>query len=369
MVLRTQRLGILTGGGDCPGLNAVIRAVTKTALLQHQMQVVGFEDGFEGLVENRFQLLTYEAASGILATGGTLLGTSNTANPFTYRQRALDGSVSTTDRSQEALANFRAHNLDALVCVGGDGTLSIAEGLYQLGIPIVGVPKTIDNDIWGSEQTFGFDTAVGIITEALDRIHSTAMSHHRVMVVEVMGRNAGWLALYAGVAGGADIILLPEIPFSWEAICKKVEFRGQVGKRFTIVVVSEGAAPVGGTQVIDRLVAGSHEPTRLGGIGRLVSTTLEDRTGIESRVTVLGHLQRGGPPCATDRILCTELGRRAVEMVANQQFGQTLVVQGGRLTTQPLAAAAGRQRNVPADHPLIATARAVGTAFGDAGAL
>ncbi|MDX2064086.1 MAG: ATP-dependent 6-phosphofructokinase [Bacteroidia bacterium] len=363
--MHPRRIGLLTGGGDCPGLNAVIRAVTKTALLHHNLEVLGIEDGFEGLIENRTHPLTYEAASGILATGGTILGTSNTANPFSYPVRQPDGTLRATDVSAQALATFRANGLDALVCVGGDGTLSIAHGLHQLGLPVVGVPKTIDNDIWGSDQTFGFDTAVGIITDALDRIHSTAMSHHRVMVVEVMGRNAGWLALYAGVAGGADIILLPEIPFNWGAVCEKVTFRGSVGRRFTIVVVAEGAAPAGGSQVVDRVVAGSHEPTRLGGIGKLVSSTIEDRTGIESRVTVLGHLQRGGPPSAADRILCTELGRRAVELIVSGQVGQTLVVREGRITTKPLAAAAGKQRTVPLDHPLLASARAVGTSFGE----
>jgi phosphofructokinase-like protein len=359
-----KTLGILTGGGDCPGLNAVIRAVAKTALTQHGYRVIGFRDGFEGLIHDRTVELDYEAVSGILTAGGTILGTSNKANPYEYWRKDETGKGYKTDESETVISTYRRHNLDALVCIGGDGTLTIAHGLVQRGLNIVGVPKTIDNDIHGTDQTFGFDTAVNIIAEAVDRIQTTAIAHKRVMVVEVMGRNAGWLALYGGVAGGADIILIPEIPYDLDAIIERVKFRGGFESSFTVIVVAEGAKPKGGGQVVDRTVEGSHDPIRLGGIGKVLCGQIEDATGHESRVTVLGHIQRGGTTSPADRILCTQLGHKAMQLVAEGKFGLMACIQHGQLSSMSLDAPAGKQRTVPADHPLIAAARAVGTHFG-----
>ncbi len=361
----SKRIGVLTGGGDCPGLNAVIRAVVKTAIVKYSCEVIGFEDGFAGLVENRYVPLDYERASGILATGGTILGTSNKANPFQYWRKNAAGVLESRDESGAAAATYVSHRLDALICIGGDGTFTISEKLGHLGLNIIGVPKTIDNDIWGTDRTFGFDTAVATITDALDKIQTTAMSHKRVMVVEVMGRYAGWLALTAGVAGGGDIILLPEIPYNMDTVVRKVQFRAGIGKRFTIVVVAEGARPQGGSVVVDRQVPDSPDPVRLGGIGKVLATQVEDLTGQETRVTVLGHLQRGGTPTATDRVLCTLLGNRAVEMAMASEFGRFVAWRNGGLVTEALNVPAGRQRLVPLDHPLIAAARAVGTIFGN----
>ncbi|MBC8111927.1 MAG: 6-phosphofructokinase [Verrucomicrobia bacterium] len=357
-----KKIGVLTGGGDCPGLNAVIRAVTKTAILRYNYEVIGFEDGFLGLIENRTKKLNYEAASGILAAGGTILGTSNKANPFKFWQKNEKGEYFTTDESQTVLKNYREHNLDALVCIGGDGTFTIANGLQKLGMNVVGVPKTIDNDIYGTDQTFGFDTAVNTITEAIDKIQTTALAHHRAMVIEVMGRNAGWLALMSGVAGGADIILLPELEFEFEKVAKRVMERS---KYYTVIVVAEGAKEKEGEKIIDKVVKDSPDPIRLGGIGKVVANKIEDMTGIESRVTVLGHLQRGGSPSPYDRILCTMFGEKAVQMIEENDFGKWVCWRNGTTATENLTFAAGRQRLVPVDHPLIETARSVGVRFGN----
>lgn len=358
------RIGILTGGGDCPGLNAVIRAVTKTAIIEYGWEVIGFEDGFEGLINNQWQKLDYESVSGILALGGTILGTSNKANPFGYIMKDEAGNWIKKDLSEQCMTNYRNLGLSALVAVGGDGTLTMTNSFAERGLNMVGVPKTIDNDISGTDQTFGFETAVEIITDAVDKIHTTAMSHKRAMVIEVMGRNSGWLALYGGVAGGGDIILLPELPYSIDKVCEKVLDRSQRGKKFTIIVVAEGAKEIGGSQIVDRVVEDSPDPVRLGGIGRMVGKQIEERTGIETRVTVLGHLQRGGGPTAFDRILCTQMGKKAVDMIANQQFGQVVVLRNGKLETAPVGGSANKQRLVTSDHPVIAAARAVGTSFG-----
>lgn len=360
-----KKIGILTGGGDCPGLNAVIRAVVKTAILRYEYEVIGFEDGYLGLIENRWKPLDYEAASGILTLGGTILGTSNKANPFEYLQKTKDGEYFSTDESQNVLKIYQSHQLEALVCVGGDGTLTIADGLQKLGMNIVGIPKTIDNDIYGTDQTFGFDTAVNTITEAIDKIHTTAMAHKRAMVIEVMGRNAGWLALTAGVASGADIILLPELEYDLDLVCKRVLNRSQLGKKFTIIVVSEGAKPKAGEQIVDRIVQDSPDPIRLGGIGKVIANQIEEKTGIETRVTVLGHLQRGGTTSPFDRVLCTIFGEKAVQMVHQQDFGKWVCWRNGQAQTELLSFAAGRQRLVPLDHLLIEVARSVGMRFGN----
>ena len=362
--MKKKKIAILTGGGDCPGINAVIRAVAKKAMLEFGMDVIGIEDGYDGLIHDRHRKLGYNEVSGILTLGGTILGASKISNPYQYALQKGKAIVF-KDVSRKAIANFKKLGVDGLVCIGGDGTLGIACRLMKDGIPVIGVPKTIDNDLRGTEITFGFDSAVAFATEAVDRLHSTAQSHHRVMIVEVMGHRSGWIALYAGVAGGGDIILIPEIPYSLEAVLAKVRDRKKKGKRFSIVVVAEGAKPKGGDVVVKKIVERSSDPVRLGGIGFSLSDQIERATGTETRAVVLGHLQRGGSPTAHDRILATQLGAMAVELVVLGQFGRMVAVEQGLITSVPLETASGGPRTVPLDHPLIAAARALGTSFGD----
>jgi 6-phosphofructokinase 1 len=359
-----KRIGILTGGGDCPGINAVIRAVAKRAILEHGWEVIGLEDGYEGLIQNRYRPLSYDSVSGILTLGGTILGASKLANPYLYA-RAKGPEIVFENVSARAVANARALGLDALVIVGGDGTLAIAFRLLKEGLPIVGIPKTIDNDLAGTDLTFGFDTAVAIATEAIDRVHTTAQSHHRIMIVEVMGHKAGWIALYAGVAGGGDIILIPEIPYSVPAVLAKVRDREARGKRFSIVVVAEGARPRGGEAVVKKIVARASDPIRFGGVGFALGEELEKESGMEARAVVLGHLQRGGSPTAFDRILATRLGAEAVNLIATGAFGRMVAFRNNDVTSVPLETPGAGPRLVPLDHPLIAAARAIGTSFGD----
>src|SRR3989338_7662187 len=303
---RKKRIAILTGGGDCPGLNAVIRAVTKKAILEFGWDVIGIEDGYEGLVYNKHRRLTYNDVSGILTQGGTILGTSNRANPYKYPITEKKKTVF-KDMSKAAIRNIKKLRVDSLVAIGGDGTLTIAHRLVKDGVPIVGIPKTIDNDIRGTDITFGFDSAVRIATEGIDRLHTTAQSHHRVMIMEVMGRRAGWIALYSGVAGGGDIILIPEIPYDLNAVAGKVKARNKKGKRFSIVVIAEGAMPKGGSVTVKKIVKDPSDPVRLGGVSFMLGDSLERLTGIETRAVVIGHLQRGGSPTHFDRILGTQL--------------------------------------------------------------
>jgi len=359
-----RQIGILTGGGDCPGINAVIRAVTKKAILEYGMEVIGIEDGYEGLIHNRHRKLHFDDVSGILTLGGTILGTSKTANPYGYAHKKGD-KLEFEDCSNTAIANFKKLGIDCLVCIGGDGSLAIAHQLFQDGIPVIGVPKTIDNDLRGTDITFGFDSAVFIATEGIDRIHSTAQALHRAMIVEVMGHNAGWIALHAGVAGGGDIVLIPEIPYDIEIIAEKVKERGRRGRRFSIVVVSEGAKPKGGDIVIQRTVKESTDPIRLGGIGFVVGAQIEKATGIETRTVVMGHLQRGGTPTPFDRVLATRLGTRAVDMIVKEEFGYMVGVSGNSLIKVALEDVAKGPRTVPLDEPLIQAARSVDTCFGD----
>jgi len=359
-----ERVAILTGGGDCPGINAVIRAVVKKATRERSLEVIGIEDGYEGLIENRHRPLAYDDVAGILTLGGTILGTSNTANPYSYAVKE-NGELLFKDRSSAVLRNVEELNISCLVCIGGDGTLSIASSLFQQGVPVVGIPKTIDNDLRGTDITFGFNTAVEIATEGIDRIHTTAQSHHRVMIVEVMGRDAGWIALNAGIAGGGDIILIPEIPFRIDSIARKVQERSKKGRRSSIIVVAEGARPKGGGTVTRRLVPESTDPVRLGGVGFVLGQQIEEVAGIETRTVVMGHLQRGGVPTAFDRTLATRLGTKAVDLIGNHQFGTMVGVKGDTLVSVPLSIAAGGVRVVPLDHPLIQSARSVGTCFGD----
>ncbi len=361
---KIQRIGVLTAGGDCPGLNAVIRAVSKTALSRHHLEVMGIEDGFLGLIQNRMHPLGNESVSNILTLGGTILGTNNKIAPRKYPVK-VDGGFETRDVTDRCLEHIAQNQIDALVVIGGDGSMTITSDFVRMGINCVGVPKTIDNDLWGTDVTFGFATAASIATEALDRVHTTAASHHRVMVVEVMGRNAGWIALHAGIASGTDVILLPEIPYDIDCICEFVVNRSRHGKRFSIICVSEGAKPKDGKQIVNRIDPTSPDPIRLGGIGQKVAFAIESATGIETRTTTLGHVQRGGTPVAADRVLATEFGGTALELLMAGECGRLVVMQGSTVTHIPLEDAAGKQRLVPPDHPLIRHARNVGTCFGD----
>ncbi len=358
-----RRIGILTGGGDCPGLNAVIRGVTKTAITRYGMEVIGFYDGFQGLIENRFTMLNYETVSGILTQGGTILGTSNKANPFEHYVLENNKSV-VKDVSKDTMELYRDLELDALITVGGDGTMTISGMLGEIGANVVGVPKTIDKDLMETDTTFGFDTARNTATEAIDRLHTTAQSHHRVMVVEVMGRNAGWLALESGIAGGGDIILIPEIPYDIKEIIQVVRQRSRFGKRFSIVVVSEGARPEGGEQVVNKVIQDSPDKIRLGGIGHLIAAQIEESSEIECRVTTLGHLQRGGTPSPLDRILATRFAVKAMDLVIKNQFNQMVAVKGNVITAVPLEKVMGKQKLVPVDSDLIQAGLSVGTNFG-----
>ncbi|HXW05211.1 MAG TPA: ATP-dependent 6-phosphofructokinase [Vicinamibacterales bacterium] len=356
-----RRIGILTGGGDAPGLNAVIRAVVKAAA-QAGCETVGLEDSFDGLIEpDRWRRLTPRDVTGILRIGGTILGTTNRGNPFAY---PVDTTGGKRDYSARCVEMFHHLELDALVVIGGDGTLSIAHQFHRQGIPLVGVPKTIDNDIVETTNTFGFDSAVAFATEAIDRLHTTAEAHHRVMVVEVMGRYAGWIALYAGVAGGADVILIPEIPFDLQMVARRIQERESYGARFSIVVVAEGAKPVGGkVSILKEGTAAVAE--RLGGLGATVGAGLEALTGKETRTVVLGHLQRGGAPTSFDRVLATRFGARAVELVLAGQFGNMVAFHPPDIVAVPLEKIVGRTRNVPLDFDVVRTARAMRISFGD----
>jgi 6-phosphofructokinase 1 len=359
-----KRVGILTGGGDCPGINAVIRAVAKKAIDDKGMRVIGIEDGYHGLVNRRYRRIEYDDVSGILTLGGTILGTSKTANPYRYAVKKGD-RFQFKDVSKAVMRNIENLDLTCLVCIGGDGTLGIAYRLYKDGVPIVGVPKTIDNDLRGTDITFGFDSAVWIATEGIDRIHTTAESHHRVMIIEVMGHQAGWIALHSGVAGGGDIILVPEIPYDIQIVAEKVMERNKKGKRFSIVVVSEGAKPKGGDVVIQRMVKESSDPIRLGGIGFVLGQQIEKLTGLETRTVVMGHLLRGGSPTPFDRVLATQLGTEAVKMIEDKEFGYMVGVKRSGLVAVPLREVARGPKTIPLNHPLIKSARSVGTCFGD----
>jgi len=363
MTRAIKRIGVLTGGGDCPGLNAVLRAIVKTADNDYNLEVIGFLDGYEGLIENRYRELNTKDVSGILAQGGTILGTSNRANPSHYPVLEGDDYVY-LDRSSQGLRNFESLGLDALIAIGGDGTMAASAGMIDKGLPVVGIPKTIDNDLVGTDVTFGFDSALATATEAVDKIHTTAQSHHRVMIIEVMGRYAGWLALLSGLAGGGDIILIPEFPYDIDAVCDAVKTRNALGKNFSIVVVGEGAKPIGGKQVVSRTVKGSPDPVRLGGISHQIASQVEDLTNIECRVTILGHLLRGGSPTAFDRILATRLGAEAVHMVAREEHGQMVAMKGNEIRSTPIKEVAGKQRLVTPDHPLVKTAQSLGICLG-----
>ena len=360
-----MRIGILTGGGDCPGLNAVVRGITKSALKQG-WDVIGFKEGFRGFTEGSYMQLGDHDVSGIIIRGGTILGTSNIANPFSYTLPPYGTPEHPADLTDHIKDVFKQLKMDALVAIGGDGTLSMAKKIHDLGLPVVGVPKTIDNDLSATDVTFGFDSALTIATEAVDRVHSTAESHNRVMIVETMGRYAGWIALRSGIAGGGDIILLPEIPYREAEIAEAVLKRKQRGKRFSIVVVAEGAKPENGEMTSAKIVKGSPDPLRLGGVSYKIADML-DRSGLgmETRVVVLGHVQRGGEPTPFDRWLATGFGVCAAELIKEKKFGYMASFRNFGFTAVKLEDAVGQLHLVSPDSQEVRAAAAVGTCFGN----
>jgi ATP-dependent phosphofructokinase / diphosphate-dependent phosphofructokinase len=351
-----RQIGVLTGGGDAPGLNAVIRAVVRTAIGEFGMKCIGIEDSFEGILgEPKITKLTTKAVSGILPRGGTILGTRNRGSFV----KMVDGKAVFPEMPiEEALENLAKLEIEALIVIGGEGTLAIAEQFNKRGFPVIGVPKTIDNDLSATELTFGFMTAIDIATEALDRLHTTAASHDRVMILEVMGRNTGWIALHSGLAGSADVILIPEIPFSFDSMLDKIRQREKGGSRFTNIVVAEGAAEVG-----EQPVYMDKEALRLGGAGSHLRRRIEAATGKESRCVVLGHLQRGGSPNAFDRMLGTNFGACAVRALANGQTGKMVALKAGEVITVPLKDAVANIKTVQVDGQLVRTARDIGISF------
>jgi 6-phosphofructokinase 1 len=361
--MKLNRIGILTGGGDCPGLNAVIRSIAKPAMAHFHSTVIGIQDGYEGMVEGRHRELTPLDVTGIINVGGTILGTSNKGDPFHYPM-GNQPNVRIIDASQQVVEHYRNMRLDVLVTIGGDGTQIIADKLAGMGLNIIGIPKTIDNDLEATDITFGHDSARAVATEAIDRLQTTASAHHRVMVVETMGRYAGWIALGAGLAGGADIILIPEIPFSWDVLFEAVLKRSK-GAKFSIVCVAEGAKPAGGEVMVKEVDKKRTDPLRLGGIGELVAKRIELETGLETRVTVLGHVQRGGSPTPFDRILATRFGAVALQSASRGEFSVMTSLQRNQVVTVPIKDAVGKQRLVPLDSQLLFAARAVETCLGD----
>ena len=359
-----MRIAINTGGGDAPGLNAVIRAVVLSAN-NLGWDVSGIRNGYQGLCDDDGGVvaLTIDSVRGITHLGGTILGTTNRGNPLAWPIERSDGSVVLVDRSDEVIAQFQRRRLDALIAIGGDGSLSIASALAEKGLSVVGVPKTIDNDLAATQVAFGFHTAVATATDAIGRLHSTAEAHSRVMVVELMGRDAGWIALFAGVAATADVILIPEIPYNLETLCSKIEDRYEGDHGFAIVVAAEGAAESGGAQTFKEARAGSS--ARLGGIGERLAMQIEERTGHESRSLVLGHLQRGGEPIAYDRLLALRFGSAAVELVRDRRFGCMVALDPPKVLAVPLSEAIASVGLVPVDGDVVRTARNLGISFGD----
>ncbi|MEJ2502501.1 MAG: ATP-dependent 6-phosphofructokinase [Gemmatimonadota bacterium] len=359
-----KRIAVSTGGGDAPGLNAVIRATVLSAL-NRGWEVYGIRRGYGGLLgEDEMVPLNQESVRGITHLGGTILGTTNRGNPFEWPVLTEDGETHVIDRSDEVIEAFRSHGLDALVAIGGDGSLYIANQLFKKGLPVVGVPKTIDNDLAATQVTFGFHTAVQTASDAIDKLHSTAQSHERVMVVELMGRHTGWIALFAGVSATADVILIPEIPYSMDLVCEKVRERDASGRNFAIVVVAEGARPLeGGVSVVEKARPGAM--ARLGGIAERVAQEIAERTGKETRSLVLGHLQRGGSPIAYDRLIALRFGAAAVRCVANEQYGTMVALDPPDVLAVPLDQATERTKSVPLDSDILQTARDLGVSFGD----
>jgi len=358
-----MRIGVLSGGGDAPGLNAVIRAVTKTAIFKYGWEVIGIIDGFEGLLTpTKTRQLTSWNTRGILFVGGTILGTTNRGNPFAYKT-FVGGREIVEDMSSQILSNIHDLGIEAVIVIGGDGSLKIGHRIHQLGIPVIGVPKTIDNDLMATHVTFGFQTAVNTATDALDKLHTTAESHQRIIVLEVMGRYAGWIALEAGMAGSADVILIPEIPFNMEKVAERLLERKKAGSKFSIVIVAEGAKAIGGEMAVREKALDGYV-LRLGGMGEIVASEITKRTGFETRVTVLGHLQRGGSPCASDRLLATRYGAAAVDLIAKEKFGEMVSFQPPCITSVPLEQAISCLKLVDPEGELVKVAEGIGVCFG-----
>lgn len=360
-----KKIGILTGGGDCPGLNAVIRAIYKTLKRECECELIGIIDGFDGFITGNCVELTPEMVRGILPRGGTILGTSNRGNPAHYPVELEDGTVEFRDYTDKMIETYTGLSLDGIIAIGGDGTINIAHSLSEKGlIKYVGVPKTIDNDIYDTDVTFGFNTAVQIVTDAIDRIHSTAESHHRVMIIETMGRDAGWIALYGGVSGGADIILIPEIPYDINAICQKLKERYMEGKKFSIIVVAEGAKPAGGKAFGKVNKKNIYDRLKLGGISMKLSDELEKLTGFECRSTVLGYVQRGGTPTTYDRMIATRYGCAAARAFLAGNFNTMVALDGTDIVLKQVGEHAGKKRCVEKDNAIVKDALSIGISFG-----
>jgi phosphofructokinase-like protein len=357
-----MKIAVNTGGGDAPGLNAVIRGVVLAAY-KKGWEVYGIRYGYKGLIDTKQLVrLTPEYVCDITNIGGTILGSAIKGDPFRYPVEKPDGSVGETDISDTIVSNFKALGFDALIAIGGDGSLGIANKFSEKGIPVIGIPKTIDNDISATEVTFGFDTAVNTATEAIDKLHTTAKSHDRVMVVEVMGRYVGWIALYSGISGSSDVILIPEIPFDIEKVCNKIRQLELIGQNYAIVVVAEGAKPVGGDVTVTEKGLGE---VRLGGIGKKVADKIQEKTGKETRVMVLGHLQRGGAPTTFDRLLCLRFGTAAIRFAEAGKFGTMVALRSAEICAVQIKEAIGKMKTVPLDSDIIQTARSLGTSFGE----
>jgi len=359
-----MNIGILTGGGDCPGLNAVIRAFCKFAF-KEGYKVFGFKDGFKGLVENDFLILSDKDVSGIIIRGGTILGTSNIANPFSYKLAPYGSPDKPVDMTKKVLENLNNNKIECLLTIGGDGTQNMAYKLFQLGVPVIGVPKTIDNDLNGTDYTFGYDTACYVATDAIDRLHSTAEAHERIMIVETMGRYAGWIALKSAIAGGGDLVLIPEIDYRDEDIIDYINVRQKKGKKFSIVVVSEGAKKEGEGYTVLKTVKTSTDPIRLGGISYKIANLIENNTSIETRVVVLGHLQRGGSPTHFDRWLSTGFGVKAMELIKNKKFGYMAAFKNNDFTSIPIKDAIGKLKRIDKDSFDVYMALKIGMSFGN----
>jgi 6-phosphofructokinase 1 len=363
--MEIKRIGVLTGGGDCPGLNPVIRAVVKTAICKYGMSVVGFKNGYKGLYNNECMELTLENTSGILRRGGTILYSSNKDNLFDYLVEDENGNMVKKNVSHVGVENIKKNNIDALIIIGGDGTLTSGRDFGRLGVPVIGVPKTIDNDLSSTDVTFGYDTAISVATECIDRLHTTAESHHRIITVEIMGRYAGFLALSSGIAGGAHSILIPEIPYNINIVADFVKSRIKNGKEFSVVVVSEGAKSTTGEVSVLKIIENSPDPIRLGGAAQKVADDLEELVGLEARATVLGHIQRGGVPTAADRILSTRYGVAAVELAIEGKFGHMVALIENKMTSVSLEEVIGKNKGVDPDGELVTIAKSVGICFGD----
>ena len=359
-----KKIGIMTAGGDCPGLNPVIRSVVRTAIMKYGLEVVGFNHGYKGLYHNDVVPLTLDSISGILPIGGTMLYSSNKDNLFDYTVEE-NGKMVKKDVSDVGVENMKKNGIDAMVIIGGDGTLTSGRDFARKGVKVVGVPKTIDNDLGCTDYTFGFDTAVSVACEAADRLHSTALSHSRIMVLEVMGRYAGWIALNAGLSGGADAILIPEIPYDINKVAEVLKERAARGKNFSVVIVAEGAKPVDGDVFVSKTIDDSPDPIRLGGIGNVVADQLEKLVGLESRATILGHIQRGGTPTSHDRILSTRYGAAAVELLMQGKHGVMVTLDGDKMSYASLEDVIGQNKAVDPEGELVQVAKGIGITFGD----